>query len=253
MRQCAGVLEVMGLGPSLVVADATVKAADVRLTGMELSHLGGMVLKVVGPVGEVEAAIEAGRRAAEGLNAYVGDAVRPRYHDQADGLIHSKQQYIAIIEGGDHMLPGETDEERHGDPARRNVENSKRRSIETSKRQNGDAATDRVADMGREDRPHGRGALGMADEIDFALGLIETQGLTGVIEAADAALKAADVTLVGKEKIGAAYVTIMVKGDVAAVKAAVEAGGKAAEQVGKLISTHVIPRPHPELASLLPE
>jgi len=93
----------------------------------------------------------------------------------------------------------------------------------------------------------------MADEIDFALGLIETQGLTGVIEAADAALKAADVTLVGKEKIGAAYVTIMVKGDVAAVKAAVEAGGKAAEQVGKLISTHVIPRPHPELASLLPE
>ncbi len=255
MRQCAGVLEVMGLGPSFVVADATVKAADVRLTGMELSHLGGMVLKVVGPVGEVEAAIEAGRRTAEGLNAYVGDSVRPRYHDQADELIHSEQEYIAIIEGGDHMLPGETEQERHGDPARRNVETSKHRNVDKSKSQNVDTSKRRNGNVGteREDGPHGLGALGMADEIDFALGLIETQGLTGVIEAADAALKAADVTLVGKEKIGAAYVTIMIKGDVAAVKAAVEAGGKAAEQVGKLISTHVIPRPHPELASLLPE
>ena len=93
----------------------------------------------------------------------------------------------------------------------------------------------------------------MADEAEFALGLIETQGLTGVIEAADAALKAADVTLVGKEKIGAAYVTIMVKGDVAAVKAAVEAGGQAAQRVGKLISTHVIPLPHRELIALLPK
>jgi ethanolamine utilization protein EutM len=93
----------------------------------------------------------------------------------------------------------------------------------------------------------------MADDIDFALGLIETQGLTAVMEAADAALKAADVTLVGKEKIGAAYVTVMVRGDVAAVKAAVEAGGEAAAKVGTLIATHVIPRPHPELVMLLPQ
>lgn len=92
----------------------------------------------------------------------------------------------------------------------------------------------------------------MAEEVDFALGLIETQGLTAVIEAADAALKAANVTFVGKEKIGAAYVTIMVKGDVAAVKAAVEAGSQAAQRVGKLIAAHVIPRPHRELTALLP-
>ncbi len=229
MRACAGVLEVMGLGPSMVVADAVVKAADVRLTGMELNHLGGMVMKVVGSVGEVEAGIEAGRRAAEGLHAYVAHAVRPRYHDQADGLIRSEQEYIGLIQGGDHMLPGETERQRHGDPAR------------------ADAAAP------ARSRADEQGASSMADEVEFALGLIETQGLTGVIEAADAALKAADVTLVGKEKIGAAYVTIMVKGDVAAVKAAVEAGGQAAQQVGTLISTHVIPRPHPELASLLPQ
>jgi ethanolamine utilization protein EutM len=86
----------------------------------------------------------------------------------------------------------------------------------------------------------------------FALGLIETQGLIGALEATDAMLKAAEVHLVGKEKIGAAYVTVMVKGDVAAVTAAVEAGRAAATRVGHLIGAHVIPRPHPELIELLP-
>jgi len=239
MRACAGLLEVMGLGPSFVVADAVVKAADVTLTGMELNHLGGMTMKVVGDVGDVEAAIEAGRRVAEQLNAYLSDAVRPRFHDQADGLIRSQQEYIAIIQGGDHMLPGETEEERHTDTSEQQQVNTSTRRHVDIRRTGSDACAD--------------GADEMADEVEFALGLIETQGLTGVIEAADAALKAADVTLVGKEKIGAAYVTIMVKGDVAAVKAAVEAGGQAAQQVGKLISTHVIPRPHRELVTLLPK
>lgn len=86
----------------------------------------------------------------------------------------------------------------------------------------------------------------------FALGLIETQGLIGALEATDAMLKAAEVHLVGKEKIGAAYVTVMVKGDVAAVTAAVEAGRAAAARVGHVIGAHVIPRPHAELLELLP-
>ncbi len=86
----------------------------------------------------------------------------------------------------------------------------------------------------------------------LALGMIETQGLIGVIEAADAMLKTADVRLVGKEKIGAAYVTVIVEGDVAACHAAVAAGAAAAEKVGKFIGQHVIPRPHTELAALLP-
>ena len=86
----------------------------------------------------------------------------------------------------------------------------------------------------------------------LALGMIETQGLIGVIEAADAMLKAAEVKLVGKEKIGAAYVTVIVEGDVAACHAAVAAGAAAAKKVGKFIGQHVIPRPHVELAALLP-
>jgi microcompartment protein CcmL/EutN len=86
-----------------------------------------------------------------------------------------------------------------------------------------------------------------------ALGILETQGLTAILEATDAMLKAADVKLVGKEKIGAAYVTIVVRGDVAAVSAAVAAGAAAAAPLGKVIASHVIARPHGELLALLPK
>jgi microcompartment protein CcmL/EutN len=86
-----------------------------------------------------------------------------------------------------------------------------------------------------------------------ALGILETQGLTAALEATDAMLKAANVTLVGKEKIGAAYVTVIVKGDVAAVTAAIESGAKAVGNLGKLVAAHVIARPHDDLAALLPK
>ena len=84
-----------------------------------------------------------------------------------------------------------------------------------------------------------------------ALGLVETRGLVGSIEAADAMVKAANVQLIGYEKIGAAYVTVMVRGDVGAVKAATDAGAEAAARVGEVVSVHVIPRPHAEVETLL--
>lgn len=86
-----------------------------------------------------------------------------------------------------------------------------------------------------------------------ALGLVETKGLVGAIEAADAMVKAANVTLVGKEHIGGGLVTVMVRGDVGAVKAATDAGAAAADRVGELISVHVIPRPHMEVETILPK
>ncbi len=86
-----------------------------------------------------------------------------------------------------------------------------------------------------------------------ALGLIETRGLVGSIEAADAMVKAASVTLIGKEKVGGGFVTVMVRGDVGAVKAATDAGAAAARKVGEVVSVHVIPRPHSELESILPK
>jgi ethanolamine utilization protein EutM len=84
-----------------------------------------------------------------------------------------------------------------------------------------------------------------------ALGLIETRGLVGAIEAADTMVKAANVTLVSKEEIGGGLVTVMVRGDVGAVQAAVEAGAEAAKSVGELVSVHVIPRPHSEVENML--
>ena len=86
-----------------------------------------------------------------------------------------------------------------------------------------------------------------------ALGMIETKGLVASIEAADAMVKAANVVLIGKEYIGAGYVTVMVRGDVGAVKAATDAGAAAARRVGELVSVHVIPRPHGEVEKVLPQ
>ena len=85
-----------------------------------------------------------------------------------------------------------------------------------------------------------------------ALGMIETKGLVGAVEAADAMVKAANVTLIGRVQVGGGLVTVMVRGDVGAVKAATDAGSAAAQKVGELISVHVIPRPHSEVELILP-
>ena len=85
-----------------------------------------------------------------------------------------------------------------------------------------------------------------------ALGMIETKGLVGAVEAADAMVKAANVTLIGRVQVGGGLVTVMVRGDVGAVKAAVDAGSAAADRVGELVSVHVIPRPHSEVELILP-
>lgn len=85
-----------------------------------------------------------------------------------------------------------------------------------------------------------------------ALGMVETRGLIGAVEAADAMVKAANVTLAGKEQIGSGLVTVMVRGDVGAVKAAVDAGAAAAKRVGELFAVHVIPRPHDDVEAILP-
>lgn len=92
----------------------------------------------------------------------------------------------------------------------------------------------------------------MIEKSSDALGMIESRGFAAMVEASDAMVKAAKVELVGYEKTGGGYVTAIVRGDVASVRAAVEAGLKAAEKVGEIISTHIIPRPHPNVDSALP-
>src|SRR5450759_4555571 len=87
----------------------------------------------------------------------------------------------------------------------------------------------------------------------IALGMVETKGLVGAIEAADAMVKAANVNLIGSEYVGGGFVTVMVRGDVGAVKAATDAGAAAAKRVGELVSVHVIPRPHKDVEMILPK
>jgi len=87
----------------------------------------------------------------------------------------------------------------------------------------------------------------------IALGMVETRGLIGSIEAADAMVKAANVVLIGSEYVGGGYVTVMVRGDVGAVKAATDAGAAAAKRIGELVSVHVIPRPHDDVEMILPQ
>jgi hypothetical protein len=108
-------------------------------------------------------------------------------------------------------------------------------------------------DGNHPDRPSTkRRSSAMANVQMIALGMIETKGLVGSIEAADAMVKAANVKLIGKEQIGGGYVTVMVRGDVGAVKAATDAGAAAADRVGELVSVHVIPRPHGDVEQILP-
>jgi microcompartment protein CcmL/EutN len=104
--------------------------------------------------------------------------------------------------------------------------------------------------LGKNDTP----PVGKKNEAHMAeaLGMIETRGFVGMVEASDAMVKAARVELVGYEKIGGGYVTAVVRGDVAAVKAATDAGARAAERVGELVSVHVIPRPHVNIDEVLP-
>jgi microcompartment protein CcmL/EutN len=203
------VLEIQQLATAVVVADVCVKAADVQLVDIECNGKGGLAIKLVGPTADVEDGLAAGRRAAESMHADFAITLLRRYPPDARGLVYCKQEYNAITEGYDHLLPREADS----------------------------AASSPRPEMDKS----------------FAVGLIETQGLVGVLEATDAMLKAASVELLGKEKIGAAYVTVMVKGDVSAVRAAVQAGVAAVEKLGqKLICAHVIPKPHDALVPLLP-
>ena len=196
-------VEVLGLGPALVIADHVMKAADVRIVGVEGNAGRDSLVKLVGDAANVDRALTVARQVAEQMHAKFTATRLLRFTDSDQvPLIDTPQEFSPITEGNLHLLP-------------------------------------------KEDRPKKGSNM-------HALGLLETQGLTGVIEGADAMLKAANVEIVGKEKIGAAHVTVMVRGDVAAVNAAIDAGKVAADKVGTLVSAHVIARPHEGLAKLLP-
>lgn len=194
-------LEVGNLTPSLLVTDFCLKAAGVRLLGIESTDGPQQCIKLVGDTASVTAAAEAGAEIARRMGTTVFVSVLPAPLDVVHSLANAKPAYSPLLDLYDYRIP-------------------------------------------RED--------GM--KTSDAIGLLETQGLVAALHATDDMLKSSNVSLLGKEKIGAAYVTIVVKGDVAAVQTAIETGKRTVERLGgKLILADVIPRPHADLAALLPK
>jgi len=214
MNQSLGILEVTGLTPAMVALDAMDKASDVHVLQMESNDFYGVVLKITGSQADVATAIAAGKAAAESMRGKPVGTVLNRPDERAWPGLESKVEVSPLIQQPIVKIP--------------NYE-----------------AVGKLASDKREGST-------MADNIS-ALGFIETQGFTAVFEAIDSACKAANVEVIGKEKLGGGYITVVVRGDVAAVKAAVEAGVSKVEGLGKLIAGHVIARPSAAVLSLLPK
>ena len=215
MPDALGLIEITGLAPALVTLDVLDKAADVRLVQAELNDQLGALLKVAGEPAAVRAAVVAAVGAARAMRVNVVSSVINAPDAGAWPAIESKPEFNALMESDVVYIPGR-------------------------------GGSTKGASAPERKRPVNR---------SFALGLIETQGLTAMLEALDSAAKAASVEVVGREKLGGGYVTVIIKGDVAAVQAAVDAGRARVEQLnlGKIIATHVIPRPSEAVLSILPK
>jgi len=201
-----GFIEIPFLSVTLLIADQVVKAAGVRLLGIESTGNPSLLVRLEGEVAAVQAALDCAEQCAAGLRSQIVVTCLSRPEAGFRPMVHFPNAQNPLYGGRDQLLPTDF-------PA------TNQNTMKTNE----------------------------------ALGIIETQGLTAILEATDAMLKAANVTLVGKEKIGAAYVTVIVRGDVAAATAAVEAGSRAVGSLGKLVAAHVIARPHDDLAALLPK
>jgi ethanolamine utilization protein EutM len=212
-----GLLEISGLTPSILALDALEKAAHVEVIQIELNDLLGVCTKIIGPVGDVRTAIAAGEQIAERMGAAVISRVITGVEKRALEAIIAPPEFNPLIQQ-DVVFTPET---------------------------RGNGEDESAMTSAREDRT-------VNQETAVALGFIETQGFTAVFAAIDAACKSANVEIVGKEKLGGGYVTVVVKGDVASVRAAIEAGQAEVEALGKLVAAHVIPRPSPSVLGLLP-
>ena len=218
-----GILETTGFSPALVALDAMEKAAGVEIFQAELNDMLGVCLKIVGTPATVAAALQAGHAAAEAMGGRPVHTILNHVDATAWKAIRSAVEFNPLIQ--------------------QNV------VIEPAAESASDAARESAA---RTPSPRTKDTR-VAESTSFALGLIETQGFTAVFEAIDSACKAANVEVIGKEKLGGGYVTVIVRGDVAAVKTAVDVGKSKVEGLGKLIAAHVIARPSPAVLSLLPK
>jgi len=213
-----GLLETTGLTPAIVALDRMVKAAAVKLFQLELNDLCGVCLKITGSTADVQNAISVGRAVAEQMQGRPICSVLTRVSPDAEPAIRSQDEFNPLIQqsvvfSGDGPRSSSSDQQA---------------AVQTN-------------------------TFTMNQDTPQALGFIETQGFTAVFEAIDSACKAAGVEVVGKEKLGGGYVTVVIQGQLSAVTAAIEAGKTKVEGLGKLIAAHVIARPSEAVLKLLPK
>lgn len=218
MTGTLGLLETTGLTPAMVAIDTMLKAAAVSVFQLELNDCSGVCVKIVGATADVQTAIPAGMSVAEKMGGRPVATILTGVCSAAVPALRSQAEFSPLIQqavvfSGDAVEPTN--------------------SVALEKK------------MPQE--------IPMNHEIPMALGFIETQGFTAVFEAIDTACKAASVEVVGKEKLGGGYVTVVVQGQLSAVSAAIDSGRQKVEGLGKLIAAHVIARPSEAVLKLLPK
>ena len=213
MKRGVAILEITGLGPALVTIDTMEKAAPVEILQYELNDLYGVCVRIAGMPSDLESAVHAAHELIDHMGGACVSTIINAPDAESAKAIHAQAEYQPLLEQEVVFFP-----------------------------RTAQGATTQATE----------GTPSMATDLNYAIGLIETQGFTAVIEAIDTACKAANVEVIGKEKLGGGYITVLIKGDVAAVGAAVEAGKARVDGLGKLISAHVIPRPSAGILKLLP-
>jgi microcompartment protein CcmL/EutN len=217
-------LETIGLVPTMAAVDAMEKSARVRIIQCELNDFYGVATKIAGTAAAVATAIETGRRMAEQMGGRPVAAVILRPDPGAMKTIVSRPEFNPLIQQDVVFFP------------------------------RFESAVEAAANSPPRARPAAlQQGASMSHDSSLALGFIETQGFTAVFEAIDAACKAANVEVLGKEKLGGGYVTVVVRGELSAVTAAIEAGKAKVGELGKLIAAHVVARPSPSVLALLPK
>lgn len=217
MTGTLGLLETTGLTPAMVAIDAMLKAAAIKIFQLELNDLSGVCVKITGSTADVQNAIQLGRAIAEQMQGRPVSTVLTSVSPSAEPAIRSQVETSPLIQ---QAVVFEPEAPPH--------------STVTPATQSASLVT-------------------MNPETPMALGFIETQGFTAVFEAIDTACKAASVEVVGKEKLGGGYVTVVIQGQLSAVSAAVESGKEKVGALGKLIAAHVIARPSEAVLKLLPK
>jgi len=243
-----GLLETTGLTPAMVAIDAMIKAASVRVLQLELNDLYGVCVKITGATADVQTAIDAGRRVATQMQGNPVATVLTRVSENAIPALRSRSEFSPLIQQPVVFEP-ELSPDLEPDSGQPGASGNQVGARGDSRSSSGGEGRGEKA-LAPTSKPS---QTFMSQETPMALGFIETQGFTAVFEAIDTACKAASVEVVGKEKLGGGYVTVVIQGQLSAVTSAIDTAKEKVDGLGRLIAAHVIARPSESVLKLLPK